>query len=399
MSLSPAVRPRWCALAALLAAAVAISTLAVPAAGAALGPGRVCPAVSTRHYTCFVELDRRAAGAGRRATTPAGWGAADLEAAYGIDPNATQPTTIAVIDAFGYPHAEADLNVYRKQYGLPPCTTANGCFEKLNQRGRQGGYPTPDAGWGIETAMDLQMVSAACPSCHVILVEADNDGRALDRAEQTAVDAGATVTSHSYGIEESRGVHRDAKLYRHPGVTVVASTGDSGYGAPNFPASARKVVAVGGTVLSRSDDARGWKETAWSDASSGCSTFFGKPVGQPDSDCPGRSVADISAVARHLAIYDTSLPDGQRGWLTASGTSASAPFVAGMIAASGARAVRPANLYALDPSDLHDILTGSNGRCHGSLLCTAGPGWDGPTGLGTPTSPDIFVRTPTPAGP
>lgn len=397
---SSVVRPWRCVLLSIVAAAAALSVLAVPATHAAtapahlraLHPDHVCAPVSTVHYTCFVELSGQSRAAGRRMTDqPHGWGAGDLEDAYQIDPTAGSTTTIAVIDAYGYPHAEADMNTYRQQYDLPPCTTASGCFQKLNQKGEQGSYPKPDHGWGIETALDLQMVSAACPTCHVVLVEANNEGDALDRAEKTAVAAGATVTTHSYGIRESRGVHQQAKLYRHPGVTAVASTGDDGYGPPNFPASARKVVAVGGTVLARSSDPRGWSETAWSHGASGCSTFFGKPAGQTNQSCPGRTLADVSAVASHLAIYDTSLAPSQRGWLTVGGTSASAPFVAGMIADAGAQALRPATLYALDPGDFNDVVVGSNGTCHGRDLCTAGPGYDAPTGLGSPVSPDIFA--------
>jgi hypothetical protein len=356
--------------------------------------GNLCGKPTRHRHACFVQLAARPPGVSRGAARPDGWGAGDLADAYRIGSPAGTPGTIAVIDAYGYPHAEADMNAYRAHYGLPACTTSNGCFQKLNQRGDQSDYPKPDAAWGVETALDLQMVSAACRSCHIILVEANNAGLALDRAERTAVNAGATVTSHSFGILETHGVRKMAGLYDHPGVTAVASTGDDGYGPPNFPASSPKVVAVGGTVLERSDPSRrdAWAETAWAYSASGCSAYFAKPKGQADTRCSGRMIADISAVAEDLAIYDTSVPKPDRGWLTVDGTSASAPLVAGMIALAGGGGLRPSLLYADRPQqDFNDVTSGSNGFCRRSYLCTGVPGYDGPTGLGTPSSPAVFA--------
>jgi subtilase family serine protease len=320
------------------------------------------------------------------------WGATALRSAYRIGVPTTRTSTIAVVDAFGYPHAEADMNHYRRHYGLPACTKASGCFRKLNQRGDQGSYPKPDSGWAEETAMDLQMVSAACPTCRLILVEASNTGRGLDRAQRTAVRAGATVVSNSWGSVEHDGARRNAAFFRHPGVTTVASTGDSKYGPAHFPATVPGVVAVGGTVLSRSgDSARGWSEKAWAHASSGCSRYFAKPSWQSDSGCHGhRTVADVSAVASALRIYDTSLPRRRRGWSVEDGTSAAAPFVAGMIAAAGGGGLTTKQLYA-EPDAFNDVVGGSNGSCRPSYLCTAVRGYDGPTGLGSPTSPEAFA--------
>jgi hypothetical protein len=365
-----------------------------PSRAHAFHPGHVC-GKPTRHRTvCFVQLRPRARGSRRGPSKPTGWGATDLRSAYDMGQVSSGTSTIGVIDAFGYPHAEADLNHYRAQYGLPPCTTANGCFTKLNQKGQQGSYPTTDQSWGLETALDLQMVSAACPTCRIVLVEANNPGDpALTRAERTAVAAGAIVTSHSYGRIELTGDDSRTSMYDHPGVTAVASTGDAGYGPANFPASSPDVVSVGGTVLAKSPGSvRGWAEQAWEFASSGCSAYFAKPLGQPGTSCPGRSVADVSAVASNLAVYDTSLPKFARGWEAADGTSASAPLVAGMIASVGDGGLRPPALYAMGADAFNDVVRGSNGFCRGNYLCTAVAGYDGPTGLGTPTSPQVFAK-------
>jgi hypothetical protein len=354
-------------------------------------PARLCHAPGKHAYSCFVRLGQRTRSAHRAAPDPAGWGAPALRDAYDIGEPAGPTGTIAVIGAFDYPHAEADMNHYRAQYGLPACTSTSGCFTRLNQKGEAGHYPQRDSDWGVEAALDLQMVSAACPTCHIVLVEANrpSDG-ALFKAEQTAVDAGATVTTHSFGRIELTGAEGDAQHFDHPGVTAVASTGDAGYGPAQFPASSPDVVAVGGTVLSRSaTDPRGWSEKAWADGSSGCSAYFAKVAGQTDTGCHGRTTADVSAVARGLAIYDTSLPKRYRGWLTVDGTSASAPLVAGMIASVDGGGLRPSGLYAAS-AGFSDVVGGSNGFCRGSYLCTGVVGYDAPTGLGSPSSPYAF---------
>ena len=347
-------------------------------------PTRLCRTASSHQYRCFVKLNAATRSAGRASPDPAGWGAPALRAAYGLSgPSAT--TTVAVIAAYDYPSAEADMNTYRRQFGLPACTSASGCFTKLNQKGQEGPYPAQDFGWGVEASLDLQMISAACPTCHIVLVEANQPtDTALSHAETAAVNAGATVTNHSFGRIELTGTDAEAPVYDHAGVTAVASTGDFGYGPASFPASSPDVVAVGGTTLARSStDPRGWTERAWESAGSGCSAYFDKVAGQSDPACHGRTDSDLSAVAQGLAIYNTSLPRAFKGWLEVDGTSASSPLVAGIIGASGSDGIRPTDLYA-EPGAFHDVVGGANGFCQGSYLCTAVAGYDGPTGLGTP---------------
>jgi hypothetical protein len=347
-------------------------------------PNKLCRTAGTHQYSCFVKLNAATRSAGRAAPDPAGWGAPALRDAYDLT-GPTADTTVAVIVAYDYPSAEADMNKYRAQFGLPACTSASGCFSKINQKGQAGPYPQQDYGWGVEASLDLQMISTACPTCHIVLVEANQPtDRSLGHAETAAVNAGATVTNHSFGRIELTGTDTQAALYDHPGVTAVASTGDFGYGPASFPASSPDVVAVGGTTLARSTtDPRGWTERAWAYAGSGCSAYFGKVSGQTDTACHGRTDGDIAAVARGLAIYNTSLPKAYQGWLMVDGTSASSPLVTGIIGASGSDGLRPADLYA-EPGAFNDVVGGSNGFCQGSYLCTAVPGYDGPTGLGTP---------------
>jgi subtilase family serine protease len=338
-----------------------------------------------------VKLSAATRTAGKAAPDPAGWGAPAIRSAYdlGGDPD---PGTVAVIVAFNYPHAEADMNHYRAQFGLPACTSAGGCFTKVNQKGETGNYPPRDFGWGVEASLDLQMISTACPTCHIVLVEANQPtDKSFFHAEQAAVDAGATVTNHSFGRIELTGAETDALHFEHPGVTAVASTGDFGYEPASFPASSPNVVAVGGTSLARSTtDPRGWTETAWRFGGSGCSAYFDKPVGQTDTACHGRTLADVSAVAGGLAIYNTSLPRRFRGWLKVDGTSASSPLIAGMIGSIGTLGVTPQLLYA-HADDFNDVVGGSNGFCEGSYMCTGVVGYDGPTGLGSPNGLSGFA--------
>jgi len=320
--------------------------------------------------------------------TVAGYGPADLQSAYALPSSvAGAGQTVAIVDAYDDGHAEADLSVYRTYYGLPPCTTANLCFRKLNQGGNAGPYPAGNAGWAQEISLDLDMVSAICPNCHIMLVEATNASFTdLAASVDTAVRLGATEVSNSYGAGEFSGETTMQSHYDHPRAMITASSGDAGFGA-QFPAASRFVTAVGGTSLWRDGSARGWSETAWSGAGSGCSRFVGKPAWQHDTGCPRRTIADVSAVAdpnTGVAVYD-------KGWMVFGGTSVASPIIASVYALAG----NPTSSTFGQDSYLHvgslfDVTTGSNGVCVHTYLCTAGTGFDGPTGNGTPNGITAF---------
>ena len=343
---------------------------------------------------CFAvhRTDLPVVRAARPNAVPAGYGPADLSSAYQL-PSSTGGTgqTVAIVDAFDAPSAESDLAAYRSNYGLPACTTANGCFRKVNQSGHASPLPTADSGWAQEIALDLDMVSAICPNCHILLVEAsDATGADLGTAVNTAVALGAKFVSNSYGGSEDRTqTSDDASYYRHPGVVVTASSGDSGYGV-SYPAASQYVTAVGGTSLNQSGS--GWTETAWSEAGSGCSKYDAKPSWQHDHGCSKRAVADVSAVAdpnTGVAVYSTEAS----GWAVFGGTSVAAPIIASVYALAGTPAAGsyPASYPYAHPSGLNDVTSGNNGFCvFNRYLCTAGPGYDGPTGLGTPRGTTAF---------
>lgn len=365
-------------------------TTATPTHRNVLHPKRLCRTKSSQRYGCFVRFAQRTRSVGRASPDPAGWGAPALRDAYDV-PDTTSTETVAVVLWFDYPNAEKDMNHYRSQFGLPPCTSASGCFRKINQKGEQGNYPSPDFDASVEMALDLEMISAACPTCHIVLAEANQPtDRSLAKAEAAAVGAGATVTNHSFGRIELTGTDTADVPYSRPGVTAVAATGDFGYGPASFPASSPNVVGVGGTTLARSaTDPRGWTERVWRFGGSGCSAYFAKPVWQTDAACHNRTDSDLAAVARGLAIYDTFLPKRFRGWLQVDGTSASSPFVAGLIGNAGRGGLKPGDLYG-QPGSFNDVVAGSNGFCQGSYLCTGVAGYDGPTGWGSPKGTTPF---------
>src|SRR5262249_44743924 len=150
------------------------------------------------------------------------------------------------------------------------------CFRKVNQSGVQGSYPKNNQGWGLEISLDLDMVSAACPSCHILLVEAKSNANTnLYAAVDTAARLGATGMSNSYGGSQSSSDPSSNVHFNHPGIAITVSSGDGGYGV-EYPAASPFVTAVGGTSLNHVSNARGWSESAWSGAGSGCSAFEAK---------------------------------------------------------------------------------------------------------------------------
>jgi len=363
------------------------------------GPVAACGAVPAGTARClgwFLQPPARlavGATAGATAGPTIGYTPADLRSAYRLPAAGGRGRTVAVVDAFDDPNAEADLAVYRAAFGLPACTTANGCLRRVDEHGGTA-YPAFDAGWAQEISLDLDMVSAACPDCHILLVEANGpDMPSLGAAEDTAATSpGVVAVTNSFGTAESPQETGWDAYFTHPGVAVVAASGDGGSGSGAlYPASSPAVTAVGGTTLTPAANARGWAETAWHSSGSGCSRYEPKPAWQHDTACARRAVADVAAVAdphTGVAVYD-----GYRsGWLEAGGTSAATPIIAAIYALAGntAALTGAAAAYA-GAASLNDITSGSTGLlCLSGAMCSAGPGYDGPTGMGTPSGLGAF---------
>ncbi|HJQ43145.1 MAG TPA: S53 family peptidase [Jatrophihabitantaceae bacterium] len=389
-----------------LLAAVGVSAVAIATAAlSTVAPATAAPsptALSNRAaHTCAQAAPGFAActalvrlnNAGKPAATagPSGFGPTDIQSAYKLSTSAGAGKTVAIVDAYNDPTAEADLGVYRSQFGLTACTTANGCFRKVSQTGSTTALPATDAGWATEISLDLDMVSAACPACKILLVEANSASFANLAAavNYAASQPGVVAISNSYG----GGDQAELSAYNHPGIAITASTGDGGYGVES-PASFPHVVAVGGTSLKKSATTRGWTETAWSGAGSGCSSRNARPSWQTSATkCSGKANADVSAVAdpyTGVAVYDSTPYQNASGWQVYGGTSASSPIVASVYAMSGNTAGYPASYTWAHASGLFDVTSGTNGHCRTKVWCTAGTGWDGPTGLGTPNGTSAF---------
>jgi hypothetical protein len=323
---------------------------------------------------------------------PQGFGPADLASAYKLTGAPSPKVTVAIVDAFNYANAETDLATYRSQFNLPPCTTANGCFKKVNQNGQTSPLPAappPGDDWTVEAALDLDLVSAACPSCQIVLVEAQDDqGDGLFQAQNGALTIpGVVAISNSWGGPESGNESSFEAFFTHTtAVGTFVATGDSGFNdggqGPDYPGTSPHVTGVGGTSLVKSStSARGWTEGAWSSGGSACSLSLPKPSWQSQTVCAHKASSDVSAVGdpnTGLAVFNA----GAGGWIVVGGTSASTPFVAGVYARLGLAGQPPSYAYQ-HASQYFDITTGKNGSC-GNILCNAGAGWDGPTGIGTP---------------
>jgi hypothetical protein len=349
----------------------------------------VCSLPDGADAGCEAQVVTSAAGDPLASTTPppGAYGPDQFHIGYSLPTTAPgEPPTIAIVDAFDDPKIEADLAIYNTKYNLPPCTTANGCFRKVNQNGGTA-YPAGNS-WHLEIALDVETAHQICQNCKILLVEATNNSLAnLGAAVNTAAALGANVISNSYGAGEYAGQTADeSAYYNHPGIVITVSAGDSGYGV-EFPAASQYVTAVGGTTLSLNPDKTYNSETVWSGTGSGCSLYEPKPAWQTDTGCSRRTVADVSADAdpnTGAAIYDSVGAAGGRAWYQFGGTSLSAPLIAAVYALTGNTNVTYGSTPYSHAASLHDVTAGSNGSCSPPYLCTAVQGFDAPSGLGTP---------------
>lgn len=408
-----------------------------------------CSAPTPGEVGCFALRGARATPAqvaraeqtpGTRAAAAAGdsgpYGPADLRSMYGVPAAARSSLTVAIIEAGAGVNTAALMGMYRDTFDLPSCLA--GCFTELNQRGGTHLpyiYPSDglaEKGWLIEADLDVQAVSATCPTCHILLVDADSPSTDdMDAAVQTAASHGADVVSMSWGSALGDDPHAadDRAIYLQ-GPLYVAATGDNGYYSSSglacagvqadtcgeYPAAFANVVAVGGTSVMRSGG--GWSTTAWGSttaashdgAGSGC-TADQKPTWQSlpsaATTCAGRGVSDVSALADPhtglMVLIDNG--DGTAGEVSIGGTSVATPIVAALYALEGNKTVGPAAPYtnlsgatAAGGGAAQAILTdvtdpshvAATGTCSTSSWCEAATGWDGPTGLGTPAGLGLF---------
>lgn len=373
---------------------------------------RVCAAPVPGNAGCMAIRVEGRTQAGGSGTTPSGYGPADLQSAYDLASASASlgaGKIVAVIDAYDDPTALSDLCTYRAAYNLPPlrsgCPNSTGTgplFVKMNQNGGTTSFPKSDSGWSQEISLDLDMVSAICPNCHILLIEANssslsNLGTAVNQAARWHV---AAISNSYGGSESSSDTTADTSYYKHPGIAITASSGDSGYG-PQYPAASPYVTAVGGTTLQHTGST--WTEAAWTcngnfsclllgGTGSGCSAYEFKAPWQTDTGCARRTIADVSADAdpnTGVAVYYKG------SWGVYGGTSVASPIIASIYALAGNYNATtnpyPTSLLYAHASNLNDITTSdANVSCNPTYLCNAGTGFDGPTGLGTPNGTGAF---------
>jgi subtilase family serine protease len=388
--------------AALLLAGLAGATSSADAAtnpNAGRHAVRVCRAILAKgEANCHAMVMVNAKGAYPQASTPPSTAInpTQLQDAYKLAGLKSGGRTVALVDAYGYPNLERDLTTYRNYYGLPSCTTANGCLRIIDQNGGTS-YPRTDVGWDQEQALDVDAVSAACPDCKILMVQAKTNSFAnLGAAvNQAAKQPGVVAISNSYGggdaADSSYG-----QYYNHPGIAVTASTGDNGYQGGSYPADSSYVTAVGGTSLfAASGTSRGWTESVWNGAGSGCSSYNAALAAAAsfDTGCSMRAMADVAAAADPnnggLAVYYPTTTKSST-WGQIGGTSESSPIIASVYALNGNTSGYANSLPYSHTSALFDVTSGSNGTCPTTQWCNARAGWDGPTGLGTPNGAGAF---------
>jgi hypothetical protein len=390
---------------------------AVPAAAQAGGPSS-CAAAAVGQVTCAALVAPKASAMARAAveasgTAPPGYSPEQLRYAYGLEFQSITGgvgQTVAVVTAYDDATAETDMGTYRSQYNLPACTTADGCFSKVNETGGTTSYPPAGpAGWTLADAEALDMISAICPNCHIVLVEASSTGITdLGAAENEAVSLGADFVANTWSTPEATyGTSEpsyDADYFNHPGVAITAPDGNGGGYGTYYPAASPDVIAVGGTTLTPLGGTippplgpvtctaalagtRGWCEDAWSGTGSGCSPYEAKPSWQTDTGCADRTLNDTAAVAdpnTPVAFYDTI----SGGWVATGGNVVAAAIIAAAYALAGtpASGSYPASYLYAHTSLVNSITSGSDGTCTPAYLCTAGSGYNGPTGVGTPAT-------------
>jgi subtilase family serine protease len=390
------------------------ATSIVPATASGSNTSLCAKPADGSHAGCFATLRTDSLITSAFPDSVNGLTPSDLSSLYNYPGPAAQGTagsaqTVAVVVVGDYALAESDLGVYRSHFGLPACTTANGCFSKINNTAATGASAVGNAtsisahptttnaiGWAAETDADTEMISAVCPHCKIMISEAPTNAIAdLSQAVAKASNTGATVVNASFGVPESAADTAYSSSYANIKKSkVVAAAGDWGYGV-YYPASDPNVIAVGGTSLAFYG--LGVSETAWSSTGSGCSAYFSTPSWQriPLFGCNRRNVADIAAVAdpaTGVAAYDSSLLGATGGWAIFGGTSVAAPIISGMYALSGdtARNTGAQTLYGAAAQTLLPVTLGSNGVCFPLYLCTALWGYNGPTGLGVPNGLGSF---------
>ena len=374
------------ALASVVQPASAQTGAPPPQAAFGLSHHAVCGNARAGQARCFSDVVDHGRGVQADATVaPTGLAPTTLQSVYGFttSPTAGAGRTVAIVDANDDPTAEADLGAFTTQYGLPSCTTVNGCFTKVDQNGGSS-YPSVDSGWALEISLDVQWAHAIAPGAKILLVEANSASFSdLLTAEQYAT-AHAQYVSNSWGGQESFFDPFFDSYFSAPGVSIFASSGDSGLPAA-YPSSSPNVISVGGTTLHFDASNNFTGETGWSSGGGGCSAYESATSAQASFgqygqvSCGGaRATPDVAMdadPASGVSVFDSTPYSGQTGWYKIGGTSVASPVFAARSAVQGvlvdSNYVYGANI------PFRDITSGNNGApcLVGFDLCSGRGSW------------------------
>ncbi|MGC1943195.1 MAG: S53 family peptidase, partial [Candidatus Acidiferrales bacterium] len=280
-----------------------------------------------------------------------GFTPAQIRHAYGFDQISNQGAgqIIGIVDAYDHPNAESDLGVFNSRFGLPACTTANGCFRKIYSGSKR---PAANANWALEISLDLEWAHAIAPKASILLVESTTNSLGdLLTGVDVAVRNGASVVSMSWTVSEFSSESKQDNHFVSSGVTFLAASGDAGTGSA-YPASSPDVVGVGGTALTLDPNGNYLSEVAWSGSGGGFSSYEREPLyqslyGIPNDSRGYRGAPDVSYNANPatgFAVYDSVSLGGATGWFRVGGTSAGSPQWAALLAI--ANSMRVANRKA-----------------------------------------------------
>ena len=319
---------------------------------------------------------------------PVGMTPSQIKKIYGL-PETGGKGTIAIVGAYDDATIESDLAVFDSTFGLPACTTQNGCFTKHLMNSKEGS----NSGWALETSLDVEWAHAIAPNAKIVLIAATTQSGAnlMSAVDYAASLPNVVAISMSWGgAEFPEEVSLDSHFKSVSHAVFFASSGDNGWGA-SWPAASPSVIGVGGTSLSSVGSGALTKETAWEGSGGGISAYEREPSFQSSYSIPRaggmRAIPDVAYDADPASgypIYHAGL------WHKVGGTSAGAPQWAAI--ASLGSGVTLARIYADKASSesdayFRDIVSGSNGDC--GYVCNARSHYDYVTGLGSPLT-DTF---------